>query len=169
LSANAQQTTPFSSSLVLDLPLDGTAVDVGPNNFTVTTNGGGTWVSNRFSQANSALSLNGVNQNIVIPYDARLYPDEFTLSGWFNFQQLGGIETTLWQVGNASSDSYRGFALILAVRGFVYEDFTGSAGNAGLSVNWTNFVANLNRKCSSPKPHADCLQRAGAESVRVRL
>jgi hypothetical protein len=141
LSANAQQTTPFSSSLVLDLPLDGSAVDVGPNNFTVITNGGGTWVTNRFLQTNSALSLNGVNQNIEIPYDSRLFPDEFTLSGWFNFQQIN-LVSSVWEVGNGSSDGYHGFQLQFRGYDFEYQDYTGSTGNAMLSVNLTNLVAN---------------------------
>ncbi|MGD0743607.1 MAG: LamG-like jellyroll fold domain-containing protein [Verrucomicrobiota bacterium] len=142
LPANAaQQTIIFSSSLILDLPLDDSVVDVGPNNFPVTTYGGGTWVPDRFSQANSALSLNGVNQNIAIPYDARLYPDEFTLSGWFNFQQLSEV-AILWQVGNATSDGWHGFALTFRGYDFDYQDYTGSGFNAILSVALTNFVAN---------------------------
>jgi len=137
----APSTTPFSSSLVLDLPLNGSAVDVGPNDFTVITNGGGTWVPNRFSQTNSALSLNGVNQNISVPYDARLYPDEFTLSGWFNFQNPS-LVSTVWEVGNSSSDGWHGFLLEFRGYDFAYADFTGSGYNVILSVNLTNFVAN---------------------------
>jgi hypothetical protein len=85
--------------------------------------------------------LNGVNQNIVIPYDARLYPDEFTLSGWFNFQQIS-LQSVVWEVGNASSDSYHGFQLQFRGYDFEYQDYTGSTGNAMLSVNLTNLVAN---------------------------
>ena len=141
----APATTPFSSSLILDLPLDDSVVDVGPNDFTVINNGGGTWVPNRFSQAESALALNGVDQNIEIPYDSRLYPDEFTLSGWFNFQQLySASEFTLWQVGNSSSDIWRGFQIVLYAPGygFLYQDYTGSGVNVQLFVNLTNFVGN---------------------------
>ena len=139
----APATTPFGSSLILDLPLDGSAVDVGPNDFTVINNGGGTWVPNRFSQANSALALNGVNQNIEIPYDARLYPDEFTLSGWFNFQQLTrGCDA----VGCGQCLLRRVARLRVAVfapgYGFEYQDYTGSGYNVQLFVNLTNFVAN---------------------------
>ena len=136
----APSTTPFSSSLVLDLPLDGSAVDVGPNDFTVITNGGGTWVPNRFLQANSALSLNGVNQNIVIPYDARLYPNEFTLSGWFNFQRPNNV-AELWATGNATSDGWHGFQWQLRGYDFAYVDETGSGYGAIISVGLTNFVA----------------------------
>ena len=137
----APVTAPFGSSLVLDLPLDGSAADVGPNDFTVITNGGGTWVPNRFLQANSALSLNGVNQNIVIPNDARLFPDEFTLSGWFNFQQINEV-ADVWEVGNATSDGYHGYQLAFRGYDFDYQDYTGSGYNAVLSVGLTNFVAN---------------------------
>ncbi|MGD0743606.1 MAG: LamG domain-containing protein [Verrucomicrobiota bacterium] len=135
------KTTPFSSSLILDLPLDDSVVDVGPNNFKVASNGGGTWVPNRFSQANSALSLNGVDQNIAIPYDARLYPEEFTLSGWFNFQQLSEV-ADVWQVGNATSDGWQGFALTFRGYDFDYQDYTGSGYNTILSVALTKFVVN---------------------------
>jgi len=137
----APSTTLFSSSLVLDLPLDGSAADVGPNDFTVITNGGGTWVPNRFLQANSALSLNGVNQNIVIPNDARLFPNEFTLSGWFNFEQINEV-ADVWEVGNATSDGWHGYQLAFRGYDFVYQDYTGSAGNAGVSVGLSNFVVN---------------------------
>jgi hypothetical protein len=49
----APSTTPFSSSLVLDLPLNGSAVDMGPYGFTVITNGGGTWVPDQNLRAGS--------------------------------------------------------------------------------------------------------------------
>lgn len=138
-SVQAQQTTPFSSSLVLDLPLNGTVVDTGPNNFTVTANGGGTWVSNRFLLANSALALNGANQNIVVPYDARLYPTELTLSAWVNFQQVGGVGS-IWAAGDASTDGWRGFNLYFNGAALIYQDYTGSGYNAGLSVPTTSFL-----------------------------
>jgi alpha-tubulin suppressor-like RCC1 family protein len=119
--------TLYSSSLVLDLPLDGSAVDVGPNNFTVATNGGGLFVTNRFYRSGSALALDGVGQNLSIPFDARLNPTEFTFSAWAKFQSFQG---TLWRSGDASADSWRGFGL--AVDGGVlnYQDFTGSTYNA---------------------------------------
>lgn len=134
-------TTPFGSSLVLDLPLDGSAVDVGPNDFTITTNGGGTFVADRNLRAASALSLNGANQNIVIPYDARLFPDEFTWSGWFNFKQLNEV-TTLWSTGNGSSDGWHGGGFEFRGYDLCYVDYTGSGYNAIISVSLTNFVAN---------------------------
>jgi hypothetical protein len=81
-------TTPFNSSLILDLPLNGSVVDMGPNSFPVFLNGGGTWVPDQNLRANAALSLNGVNQNLVIPYDARLYTGDTTLSVWVNFQNF---------------------------------------------------------------------------------
>ena len=119
--------TLYSSSLVLDLPLDGSAVDVGPNNFTVTTNGGGLFVTNRFLQQGSALALDGVGQNLSIPFDARLNPTEFTFSAWAKFQSFQG---TFWRSGDANADSWRGFGL--AVDGGVlnYQDFNGSNYNA---------------------------------------
>ncbi|MGO8930964.1 MAG: LamG domain-containing protein [Limisphaerales bacterium] len=134
----APDTTLFNSSLVLDLPLAGSVIDVGPFNFTVVTNGGGTFVPNRFALANSALSLNGVNQNLAIPYDARLYPDEMTLSAWVNFQQFNGV---VWRAGNATSDGWRGFSVQFSPD-LGYQDYTGSSGNASVSVNLTNFVLN---------------------------
>jgi hypothetical protein len=128
----APSTTPFASSLVLDLPLDGSAVDQGPNKFTVITNGGGTFVPDRFQQANSAFSLNGANQNISIPYDARLFSTEFTFSAWINFQQLSG---DILRSGNASSDSWRGFDIEWSLGSLAYQDYTGSGYNAGLTIN----------------------------------
>ncbi len=129
--------TPFSSSLVLDLPLDGSAVDVGPNNFTVTMNGGGTFVTNRLLQAGSALALDGVGQNLSVPFDARLNPTEFTFSAWAKFQSFQG---TLWRSGDALTDAWRGFGL--AVDGGVlnYQDFTGSGYNAVVYAS-SNLVA----------------------------
>jgi len=132
-------TVPFGASLVLDLSFDGTVVDMGPNGFTVMTNGGGTFVPNRFLQANSAFALNGVNQNIALPYDVRLYPNEMTLSTWANFQELNEV-ASLWQSGNATSDGWHGFNLAFRGYDFCYQDYTGSGGNANLSVNLTNFT-----------------------------
>jgi hypothetical protein len=138
----APSTTLFSSSLVLDLPLDGSAVDAGPYNFTVITNGGGIFVTNRFFQADSALSLNGVNQNISIPYDARLYPTEMTLSAWVNFQQFNSLGT-IWESVNSTSDGWRGFALLFDASGsnLQFLDYTGSGYNTSLSAPTTDLTA----------------------------
>ena len=95
-----------NSPLVLDVPIDGSVMDVSSNHFTVMTNNGGVFVPDRTGQANSAYVLNGENQNLSIPYDARLYPNEFTLSLWANFQQLDG---TVLQVGSPASDAWRGY------------------------------------------------------------
>src|ERR1700722_2469619 len=129
----APSTTPFGSSLVLDLPIDnGTLMDTGPYNLTVTNQDGGIFVPDRFGFAGGAIYLNGTSQNISIPYDARLYPTEFTLSEWVNFQQLD--PATLFQVGNAVTDPWRGFALISAGNGnLTYLDFTGSGYNADMT------------------------------------
>jgi hypothetical protein len=131
--------TPFGSSLVLDLTFNNSVADVGPFNFTIITNGGGTFVPNRFLQANSALALNGVNQNLSIPYDARLYPTELTLSAWVNFHQLSG---SVLRSGNGSSDSWRGLSLSFdnAPNYLDYQDFTGSGFNALINVSNTNFA-----------------------------
>ena len=137
----APDTTSFNSSLVLDLSFDGTVVDLGPNDFTVMTNGGGTFVPNRFLQTNSAFALNGVNQNIALPYDARLYPDQMTLSAWVNFQSIPNSEVGIWRAGNASTDGWRGFELMHESYGYLYADFTGSGNNAVISANLTNIVA----------------------------
>ncbi|MGA3265424.1 MAG: LamG-like jellyroll fold domain-containing protein [Verrucomicrobiota bacterium] len=139
-SANAQPTPPFSSSLVLNIPFDGSVVDTGPNDFTVNTNGGGTWVTNRFLQTNSAWSLNGVNQNIEIPYDARLYPEQMTLSLWVNVQSISSIQMMIWRAGNGSSDGWRGFDLFNSSGSYWYQDYTGSSGNANLSFAQTNIA-----------------------------
>jgi hypothetical protein len=136
----APSTTPFAASLVLDLPLDGSVVDMGPNKFSVITNGGGTFVPDRFQQTNSALALDGASQNISIPYDARLYPTEFTFSAWVNLQQLT-TSGTFWRAGNGSSDGWQGFSLYFnGPNSFIYNDFTGSGYNAVLTISPTNFV-----------------------------
>jgi len=134
----APSSTPFASSLVLDLPLDDSVTDVGPYDFTVTDNGGGTFMPDRDAHANSALALNGANQNLSIPYDARLYPDEFTLSAWVNFQQLSG---TIVQAGNGSTDSWRGFGLLFDGFNLVFHDYTGIGYNEQLYFPITNFTA----------------------------
>ena len=135
----APSTTPFASSLVFDLPLDGSAVDMGPNKFSVITNGGGTFVPDRFQQPNAAFSLNGANQNISIPYDARLFPNEFTFSAWVKFQQLTG---TFLCSGSSSGDSWHGFALYFNNNpNFLsYRDYTGSGYNGQFDVFDANFA-----------------------------
>jgi hypothetical protein len=131
--------TPFTSSLILNLPFDGNVADVGPNNFSVITNGGGVFVSNRFAQTNSAIALNGANQNLSIPFDARLNPTEFTFSSWANFSSLSG---TIWRSGNASTDAWRGFGLTLDGGVLTYQDFTGSSYNAAVYASSNLVVGN---------------------------
>jgi hypothetical protein len=138
VTISAPSSPPFSSSMVLDLPMDGTVVDAGPNHFTVTTNGSGTFVPDRFGFANKAFSLNGVNQNITIPYNSLLYPTQFTLSAWVKFGQLTG---TFWSAGNASADSWRGYNLYFNLNAFNYADFNGSGYNATIIYNPINWSA----------------------------
>ena len=128
---------PFSSSLILDLSFDGVVKDLGPDNFTVVTNGGGQFVMNRYLQPNSAFALNGVNQNIVLSYDPRLFTKEMTLSAWVNFQQFSG---TIWRSGNGSSDGWRGYYLDFEGSTIGYRDVNGSAFDAQLNVSTSNFV-----------------------------
>lgn len=122
----------FSSSLIMDLPLDGSAVDVGPYAFTVLTNGSGVFTTNRYLQTNSAFALNGVNQYLSIPYNANLFPDEMTLALWVNLQQTSG---TLMQVGSPASDGWRGYALAWFQNALRYTDYTGSGYNASVSAS----------------------------------
>jgi Concanavalin A-like lectin/glucanases superfamily len=131
-------TTPFSDSLVLDLPLNGSVVDMGPNGFNVLDNGGGTWVPDQNLRANSALSLNGVNQNIVVPYDVRLFPAEMTWSAWVNFQNFN--LTQLWVMGG--SLPFAGGGLQLQSGGLNYTDFNGTGFNADFDADYSNFQAN---------------------------
>ena len=92
---------------------------------------------NRFGEANSAYTLNGVNQNLLIPYDSRLYSDEFTLSLWVNFQRLGG---TLWRAGNASADGWHGFDIEFYSGVLGYQDYTGTGYNASIGIPQTNIL-----------------------------
>jgi hypothetical protein len=131
-------TTPFASNLVLDLPMDGSVVDVGPNHFAITANGGGAFVSDRFGFANAAYSLNGVNQYITVPFNALLYPTQMTLSAWVKLNQAQSTVSTLWCAGNATSDGWRGYGLDLEPNEFNYQDFTGSGYNASVAINITN-------------------------------
>ena len=123
---------------VLDIPINGSVVDISSNHLAVMTNNGGVFVPDRFGRTNSAFALNGVNQNLSIPYDARLYPDEFTLSLWVNFKQVTG---GLLRSGNVSSDGWRGYGIEFSSGSLYFTDFTGSGYNAVLTVPQTNFVA----------------------------
>ena len=114
-------------------------MDTGPNNFSVTANGGGTWVSDRFLQPNSAFAVNGINQNLVVPYDARLYPTEFTLCTWVNFQQVGEDSGTILASGNNTSDGWRGFTLYFIGPNLAYQDYNGSWYNTYITVPTNNF------------------------------
>ena len=94
--------TLFGSSLVLNLSFDDNVVDVGPYGFAVINNGG-TFVPDRNAHAASAVAFDGVEQNMAIPYDARLFPTEMTLSAWVNFKQFNSLGT-IWETGNSASD-----------------------------------------------------------------
>ena len=128
--------TDFSSSLILDLPLDGSAVDMGPYHLPVLSSG--TWVPDRNLMAGMALSLNGVNQNSVGPYDARLLPDELTWCAWVNFQNFNSAQ--LWTMGGGTGGG--GGGLQPQAGGLNYADFNGTGFNANFTVNWTNFEVN---------------------------
>jgi hypothetical protein len=131
--------TPYGSSLVLDLTFNGGVTDVGPYGFTVITNGG-TFVPNRFSLANSALSFNGVNQNMYIPNNALLFPTEMTWSAWVNFKQFNS-SATFWEIGNTSSDPNVMALQFDASDSFLqYFETSGIGFNAVISVPTTNLT-----------------------------
>jgi hypothetical protein len=127
--------TPFSSSLILDLPINGTVVDAGPYHFATVTNGGGTFITNRLLQSNSAFALNGQNQALSFPYNANMYPDEFTLSLWINVQNFSAGSTII-QAGDTGFDGYYGFALYFndSSGNMTYQDYTGSGFNCILPI-----------------------------------
>jgi hypothetical protein len=139
VTISAPVNTLFSSSLVLDLTFNDSVADVGPYNFTVINNGG-TFVPDRNLHADSALAFNGVNQNMAIAYDARLFPTEMTWSAWVNFKQFNSFGT-FWEIGNTSTDP-NVMSLQFDVSGsfLEYLDWNGSGFNAGISVPTTNLV-----------------------------
>ena len=119
-------------------------MDAGPNHFSVTTNGGCTFVPDRFGFDAGAISLNGSGQNLVIPFNTKLFPKEMTISVWVNFQQFSGVQ--LFRAGNASSDSWRGYTFGLDTppgSPLNYSDYTGSGYNSSLNLAKSNFLSGV--------------------------
>jgi hypothetical protein len=142
---------PYTSSMILNLPMDGTVVDTGPYHFTVVTNGSGTFVPDRFGFVNAAFTLNGVNQNIVLPYNSLLFPTEYTISVWTKFNQN---TATIWNSGNSVADSWRGYDLsFLSPQQCQFQDYNGTTYDAKFTFastnlyGWTHIV--LTRTTSS--------------------
>ena len=79
-----------------------------------------------------------MNQNIVIPYDIRLFPTEMTWSAWVNFQYF--YQAQLWVMGG--SLPFAGGGLQLQSGGLNYADFNGTGFNADFDVEYSNFQAN---------------------------
>jgi hypothetical protein len=134
--------TPYGSSLVLDLTFNGGVTDVGPYGFTIINNGG-TFVPNRFLLANSALSVNGVNQNMYIPNNALLYPSNFTFSAWVKFSQFNPL-ATIWETGNITTDP-NAITLNIDPTGMLlgYLDWGGSGWDADISVSTSNLEVGI--------------------------
>jgi hypothetical protein len=143
VTIQSPSTTPFSSSLVLDLEINnGTIADEGPGQFPVTTNGGCTFVPDRFGFAAGAVALNGNNQQLLLPFNSELYPKEMTFSVWFEVEPNN--TGCIVRAGNTSSDNLRGYYLGFesGVGKMSYYDFTGSAYNA-IQYPTTNFIAGV--------------------------
>lgn len=151
VTVQAPSTTPFGSSLVLDLEVNnGSIADMGPYQFPVTTNGGCTFVPDRFGFAAGAVSLNGTNQFFQLPFNSQLYPKEMTLSIWVEVNQLSSSGATTFRAGDSLSDSYHGYSLGFgssSASSLYYIDYTGSAVNAYLAPStnittgaWHQFV-----------------------------
>jgi hypothetical protein len=128
---------PFSSSLVLDLEINnGTIADLGPYQFPVTTNGGCTFVPDRFGFAAGAVSLNGTSQFLQLPFNGQLYPKEMTFSIWVEVNQLSSSSTAIFRAGNSTTDNHRGYFLGFfnsSTSSLNYQDYTGGGFNAYLS------------------------------------
>ena len=141
VAAPSTTMTPFASSLVLDLEIhNGGIMDVGPSQFPVTTNGGCTFVPDRFGFAAEAVSLNGINQQLLLPFSSRLFPTEMTISAWINAQHLNA---PFIKTGNTSSDNNRGY--FLGFNGnptLLYFDGNGSGFDASLNPS-TNLIADV--------------------------
>jgi len=139
ITAPSTTTTPFSSSLVLDLEIqNGTISDLGPNQFPVTTNGGCTFAPDRFGFAAGAVSLNGTSQFLQLPFSSQLYPTEMTLSVWVEINQLNSDYSAIFRAGDALSDNDRGYFLGFTPSpesSLLYQDYTGSGSGFNARLN----------------------------------
>lgn len=116
------------------------AIDSSGNAHNGTINGA-TWAEGRKA---SALSFDGINDYVNIPYNAALTPDNFTVALWEkpNEQKLSGI------FRSAGGNGYTGgFAFIQYSSGAIVfrwgngSDFNGSLLVSGASLEWRHIVA----------------------------
>ncbi len=76
-------------NLISHWKLDGNAIDNSGNGNNGTVYGA-VPTSDRFGNANSAMSFNGVNNYITVPDSASLKPNQITMSAWIKPAQLSG-------------------------------------------------------------------------------
>ena len=137
---DAPSLVPFPANLVANLPISGNIVDTGPNALVVVNNNSSSLTTNRFNAPASAVSFNGVNQNVYFPFNSLLYPTEITLSMWVRFGQYGNA--CIARGGNGSTDGLRGFQLLTDTgsQSVIYQDFGGGGSNPSITIPITNFV-----------------------------
>lgn len=95
-------------------PFNGSANDLSGNNNNGTTNGGLTWVTDRFGQSGKAASFNGTNSYINVPNSTSLHVQyNITVALW--------VKTSTTQVNKAMVEKYYG---TLSDHGWLVETLT---------------------------------------------
>ena len=95
----------LSQGLLAYYPFNGNANDASGNGHNGSSNGGISWVNDRFNNPMSAISFDGINSRIEVPHSDKLNysNDTLSLSLWFNIAQhvaFGGLVCKGNQVSN---------------------------------------------------------------------
>lgn len=133
ITTNALQAqTPIAS-----YPFTGNANDaIGSLNGTVN---GATLTADRFGNANSAYSFDGVSNNISIPHNAIFNFTSYTVSLWFKYQGVGTAGKSIWSL-ISKNDNGNGFDDAIHIWVQENNKFTGGRIGSG-NPNLTGFSA----------------------------
>lgn len=130
------------------------------------TNHGAQFVTDRFGNQNMALSFNGINSHVTLPYDSLLNLNEYTYSAWIKVDSSLQSSATIVSVGGATNlqpgDGFeQGMSFVIDTN----ESFFGGSYNYGDNPNQSKiFTSSVKRNTWN---HVTYVR--ASDSVRIYL
>lgn len=145
----------YAQTPVAYYPFNGNANDaIGVLNGTVN---GATLTTDRFGNANSAYSFDGVDDRINAPL-ATIIVDNFSVEGWAKISSLTGDNQIIFHNGNSFLN---GWGLLISSTGTLVVLY------GGTSYNATPFLCSLNQWCHFALVRASGITKAYANGTEV--